>query len=119
MHLTDRGGLKYPSEPVLDSILVLWKRFYAIENNKELLAKLVSGPSRKMSVELTLMYLEDSDNHDTNIWNLIVFNCIQSEYLAETCFYRSESLSPNQVKNYHSVRMRRESYYFCCVLYFY
>ena len=75
LHLTDCGGLKYSSDPVLDSILVLWKRFYAIENNKELLAKLVSGPSKKISVEFTLMYLEDSDNRDTNIWNLIVFNC--------------------------------------------
>ena len=27
LQLTDRGGLKFPSEPVLDSILVLWKRF--------------------------------------------------------------------------------------------
>ena len=50
LQLTDRGGLKYPSEPVLNYILVLWKTFYAIENDKELLAKLVGGPSRKILV---------------------------------------------------------------------
>ena len=88
-------GLKYPSEPVLNSILVLWKTFYAIENNKELLAKLVSGPSRKILVELTLMYLEDSDNRDTNIWKYNCVNCtnIQLEHLTETCIYLSELLS--------------------------
>ena len=42
IQLTDRGGLKYPSEPVLNTILVLWKTFSAIENYIELLAKLVS-----------------------------------------------------------------------------
>ena len=72
LQLTDRGGLKYPSEPVLNSILVLWKTFSAIENNKELLAKLVSGPSRKILVELTLMYLEDSDYRDPSIWKFFI-----------------------------------------------
>ena len=74
LQLTDRGGLKYPSEPILNIILVSWKIFYAIENNKELLAKLVNGSSRKILVELTLMYLEDSDNRDTNIWKS---NCVK------------------------------------------
>ena len=72
LQLTDRGGLKYPSEPVLNSILVLWKTFSVIENNKELLAKLVSGPSRKILVELTLMYLEDSDYRDPSIWKFFI-----------------------------------------------
>ena len=46
-----------------------------IENNKELLAKLVSGPPRKILVELTLMYLEDSDYRDPSIWKSICISC--------------------------------------------
>ena len=34
LQLTDRGGLKYPSEPVLNSILVLWKTFCASKTIK-------------------------------------------------------------------------------------
>ena len=34
LQLTDRGGLKYPSQHVLNSILILWKIFFAIESDR-------------------------------------------------------------------------------------
>ena len=36
LQLTDRGGLKYPPEPALTSVITLWKILIAIENNNQL-----------------------------------------------------------------------------------
>ena len=57
LQLTDRGRLKYPSEPVLTSIVTLWKIFVSIEDNDKLLPMLVDCPSRKILVNLTLIYM--------------------------------------------------------------
>ena len=46
LKLTDRGGRKYPSEPVLSSIITLWRIFVTIENKNKLLVLLVYGLSR-------------------------------------------------------------------------
>ena len=43
--LCDRGQLKYPTEPVLDVIVSVWKIFIAIEQNSQLMEMLVNGPS--------------------------------------------------------------------------
>ena len=37
LELSDRGGLKYPSEIVLESIISTWKIFICIENDRELM----------------------------------------------------------------------------------
>ena len=60
LELTDLGSLKYPSEPVLESILTLWKLFSAIENDRQLMTLLVDGPARNILVELSIIYIENS-----------------------------------------------------------
>ena len=64
-------------------------------NNKELLAKLVSGPSRRILVELTLKYLKESDNHDKNILKFNSANCevFSLSILQKLVFYLSKLLS--------------------------
>ena len=43
LELTDRGKLKYPSEPVLNCAIALWRILVSIENNDELSNLLVDG----------------------------------------------------------------------------
>ena len=61
LQLTDRGGLKYPSEFILESIVTLWKTLIAIESKDNLMAILMQGSSRKILVEVTLIFLEETD----------------------------------------------------------
>ena len=70
LELTDRGELKYPSEPVLSCAITLWRILVSIENNDELSNLLVDGPSREILVKLTIIYIEDDTN--INLWKL---NC--------------------------------------------
>ena len=53
LDLSERGSLKYPSEIVLESSVIVWKIFMTIKNNNELMVKLLEGPSRKILVELS------------------------------------------------------------------
>ena len=52
LELTDRGGLKYTSEYILESIVTLWKTLIAIESKDNLVAILMQGLSRKILVEV-------------------------------------------------------------------
>ena len=70
LELTDRGELKYPSEPVLSCGITLWRILVSIENKDVLSKLLVDAPSREILVELTMIYIGD----DTNI-NLWISNC--------------------------------------------
>ena len=51
------------------------------------------------------MYFEDSDNRDTNIWNLIVFNCevFNWSISQKLVFTAANRFLANKVKNYNSL----------------
>ena len=66
LQLTDRGRLKYPSEPVFYVVIILWKIFVLIESDDKLLTLLVEGSSRKILVQLTLIFI--GEIADDNIW---------------------------------------------------
>ena len=61
LQLTDRGGLKYPTHIVLDSIVTLWKTLVAVETKDNLMAMFVQGSSRRILVQLTLIFLEETE----------------------------------------------------------
>ena len=52
LHLIDRGGLKYPSEFILESIVSLWKTLIAIES-KDNLTEYCRGEFEKFTTFLT------------------------------------------------------------------
>ena len=99
LQLTDRGGLKYPSEHVLTSIITLWN---AIEANNQLLTLLVDGPSRRLLVELTLIYMENDD--DIDIWKANCINCdvYRWSILSKLIFTAANCFLANKIKNYNS-----------------
>ena len=102
LQLTYRGGLKYPSEPVLNSVITLWKIMIAIENNNQRLTLLVDGPSRRLILELTLIYMENDD--DIDIWksNCIYFDVYRWSILSKLIFTAANCFLANKIKNYNS-----------------
>ena len=73
LQLTDRGRLKYPSEPLLSVVIILWKIFVLIESHDILLTKFVEGSSRDILVQLTLVFI--GEICDDDIWRSNCINC--------------------------------------------
>ena len=55
----DRGALKWPSDFVIESIVVLWKIFTKIDENETLRKQFYSSPSRKVLIHLVENVLVD------------------------------------------------------------
>ena len=64
IQLIDRGSLKWPSHIVIDVIIVVWKIFVAIEKEKFLMLRFLSGPSRNILIKLTTLYIEETQSEN-------------------------------------------------------
>ena len=87
-----RRGLKWPSAPVLEAVVTLWKVYSRIEMDSNLFNLFISSPFQKMLVSLTLNVKSNESEFwrntcptcDTIGWNIlkkIIFsttNCILS-----------------------------------------
>ena len=103
LQFTDRGGLKYPSEPVLSSVITLWKILFAIEDNDHLASLLVYSPARKILIELTLIYMEDDASIDTWKSNCCACNASRWDILRKLLFTTANCFLANKIKNYNSL----------------
>ena len=74
IQLVDRGCLKWPTHIVIDAIIVVWKVFVAIENEKLLMLRFLSGPSRNILIQLATLYVEDTQSEN---WRNICSCCNQ------------------------------------------
>ena len=108
LELTDRGELKYPSEPVLSYAITLWRILVSIENNEELSNLLVDGPSREILVELTMIYIEDDTN--INLWKSNCTTCDVSRWdiLRKLVFTTTNCFLANKIKNHNSIVISRD-----------
>ena len=68
----DRGSLKWPSDLVVESIVVLWKIFMKIEEDEALKKLFYSSPSRKLLIQLTERVLV---NEYSEHWRCNCSNC--------------------------------------------
>ena len=73
LELTDRGGLKYPSESLLCAVIMLWKIFVVIESDNNILTIFVEGSFRNILLELTLVFMEEIGDIDD--WGYNCVNC--------------------------------------------
>ena len=99
--LTDHGSLKYPSEPVLESILTLWKLFSAIENDSQLMALFVDGTARNILVELAMIYIENSCDSDVWISSCPKCNILKQTILRKLVFVAANCFVANKINNYN------------------
>ncbi|KAI6656126.1 hypothetical protein LOD99_1459 [Oopsacas minuta] len=76
----DRGGLKWPSAPVLEAVVILWKVYSRIEMDYSLFNLFKTSPSREILVSLTLNVIERTETEfwrnkcptcDTIGWNIL------------------------------------------------
>ena len=65
IQLQDRGGLKWPSVPVLEVVSTISSLFVHFENDPNLFNHFLSGPSRRILVTLTSLKVE---NDDVEFW---------------------------------------------------
>ena len=72
VEIIDRGSLKWPSDTVIESILILWTTFKKIEKVPELWDAFLIGPSLKILIELTIRLLETQRSED---WRNTCPNC--------------------------------------------
>ena len=62
----DRGNLKWPSDIVLDAVVLVWKVFRVIEQDNDLLTQFAAGSSRKILVNLSIKWLDVQCEHWRN-----------------------------------------------------
>ncbi|KAI6658898.1 Transposable element P transposase [Oopsacas minuta] len=97
------GGLKYPSEHVLSSVITLWRILFAIEDNDHFAKLLVHGPARKILVELTFIYMEDDANIHILKSYCPICNVTRWDILRKLIFTTTNCFLANKIKNYNSL----------------
>ena len=60
IQLIDRCALKWPSHIVIDAIIIVLKIYMTIEGDYNLMQQFLAGPSRKILIQLTTTYIEDT-----------------------------------------------------------
>ena len=103
LDLSDRGGLKYPSEVVLESIVTAWKIFTCIENDSELMKMFVKGPCRKVLVDLSMNVILEAGG--CQLWSEQCVSCSVNGFhvLQKILIVTGNCLLANKVKNYNSM----------------
>ena len=71
---SDRGGLKWPSVPVLEAVIKLWRIYSKIEMDSSIFSLFIRSPSRKILVYLTLNIIE---RDETQFVEISVFHATQ------------------------------------------
>ena len=104
----DRGSLKWPSNIVVESIVMVWRCFSIIEHNESPLRQFSTGPSREILVQLSLTLIELDSNED---WRRSCPNCstLGWDILSKLVTVTSNCIIANKVKNTNSVLLSSRS----------
>ena len=103
VEIIDRGSLEWPSDTVIESILILWTTFKKIEQVPEVCDAFLIGPSLKILVELTIQLLETQRSED---WRNTCPNCETIGWFIIRKFITSTSncLLSNKTKNMNALQ---------------
>ena len=98
----DRGNLKWPSDVVLDAVIITWKIFIIIEQNDELLNRFIAGSSRNTLVHLSFSTIEYQESEH---WRNTCLKCntLGWVYLKRILTVTSNCIISNKVKNFNSI----------------
>ena len=97
----DRGSLKWPSDIVIESIVVLWKIFTKIDCNETLRKEFYTSPSRKVLVHLAECVLVDgySQHWRNDCGSCSISGWIIIRKILNTC---TNCILANKVRNINS-----------------
>ena len=100
LKIVDRGSLKWPSDVILDSVVILWKIFVSIDNNKSLLV-LAQGSSKQILVSLGIKYIE---GEYSETWRNTCSSCstVYWDILRQLFSVMANCIISNKIKNYNS-----------------
>ena len=103
VEIIDRGSLKWPSETVIESILILWTTFKKIECVPVLWDAFLIGPSLQILVELTIHLIE---LEISEAWRNICPNCATIGWfiLRKLVTSTSNCLLSNKTKNMNALQ---------------
>ena len=101
LEIVDRGSLKWPSDSIVDAVVVLWSIFVAIDGNNSLMTVLVQGASRQILVSLGITYVE---NNVSETWRNTCSSCSTPywDILKHLYSVMANCLISNKVKNFNS-----------------
>ena len=72
IQLTDRGSLKWPSQPLIEATITLWNLYLQIETNPEIFAALIKSQPRSVLAELTVQKIV---SNDCELWRHYCSDC--------------------------------------------
>ena len=103
IQLIDRGALKWPSHIVIDVIIVVWKIYVAIESEKLLMQRFLSGPSRNILIKLATLYVEETQSEN---WRNYCICCKQQSWTVfhKICSVAANCILANKVRNVNSIQ---------------
>ena len=110
IQITDRGGLKYPAMEVLESCILLWKIYTAIEEQPILFNKFISSTPRKILVSLSTIKIENTSSL-TEFWRSKCDNCLKVKWdiLKKILCTISNCILANKVRNLNSLKVLKSS----------
>ena len=98
IEILDRGSLKWPSDPVLDSIMTVWRIKITSKQDVDIWTQFVSEKPREILIELSMRTVEDNSRETRRNRCLLCFSVV------------SNRLISNLVKNFNSeVALREDS----------
>ena len=111
LEFIDRGNLKWPSDIVLDAVVLVWKIFRSIEQSSMLLAQFASGLPIKTLVDLSIKCLEDAqyEHWRNQCHNYELFGW---DYLKKIITIKSNCIIAKQgqkLQLYHRIPIKRET----------
>ena len=100
--LLNRGSLIWPYDRVLQSTIYLWKILVPIEQQQYLMEKLISGPSRKIFVQLAVQLI---DENESEAWRERCLECdtLGWDVLRKLLTSITNCLLSNKVKNMNAL----------------
>ena len=103
VQIIDRGSLKWPSNEVIDAILILWSTFRKIENSHKLSEEFLIGPSLPILVELTILLAEI---RQSETWTYTCPGCeiVGWKILRKLATVTSNCILSNKTKNMNALR---------------
>ena len=103
LEIVDRGSLKWPSDRIVDAVVVLWRIFVAIDGDNSLMSVLIQGASRQILVSLGIKHIE---NNLSETWRNACPSCYTPywDILKYVYLYSimANCLISNKVKNFNS-----------------
>ena len=103
IQIIDRGSLKWPSNSVIEAIVIVWKVISSIENNLTLMDNFMTGPSRSILVSLSTTIIE---NEYAEFWRGVCKDCgiLRWNILAKLLTSTSNCILSNKVKNLNALQ---------------